>query len=124
MTGFETKAVRQGRMNVTGAHVLVRGEEVWLLNAEIAPYQAGNAPQGYEQDRTRKLLLKKSEIKELLGKSAQKGLTILPLKVYNKGRRLKLLIGVARGKKQYEKRETIKKRAARREIGKALRRQV
>lgn len=120
LTGFETKAVRQKRLQLDAAHVVIRGNEAWLLNANIPPYQPTNAPAGYEPDRTRKLLLKKSEIKELIGKSRQKGLTLLPLKAYTKGPRIKLEIGVCRGKKQYEKREKIKKREAEREIERRL----
>lgn len=122
LTGFEVKSVRQGRMNLAGAHVVIRGEEAWLLNASIPPYQVGNMPSAYEPDRTRKLLLKKSEIRELIGKSQQKGLTILALKVYTKGPRIKVEIGVARGKRKYEKREKIKKREAAREIERHLKR--
>lgn len=120
LAGFEVKAVRQGRMNLEGAYVLIRGGEAYLLNAKIPPYQPGNTPKDYEPDRTRKLLLKKSEIKYLLGKSQQKGLTLLPLKVYNKRRKIKLEFAVARGRKKYEKREKIRKREAEREIRRKL----
>lgn len=120
LTGFETKAVRAGRMNIAAAYAVIRNGEVWFLNSSIAPYQPGNAPQNYEPDRTRKLLLKKSEIKELLGKLQQKGLTFLALKVYTKGRRIKIELGLGKGKKQHDKRESIKKREAAREIKRTL----
>jgi SsrA-binding protein len=99
-------------------------KEVWLLNADIPPYQSANAPAGYESSRTRKLLLKKSEIKELIGKLSQKGLTLLPLKVYTKGKRnlIKIELGLARGRKTRDKRELIKKRDARIEIARTLKR--
>lgn len=120
LTGFETKAVRAGKINIAAAYAVIRGGEVWLLNSSVAPYQPGNAPQNYELDRTRKLLLKRSEIKELLGKLQQKGLTFLALKVYTKGRRIKIELGLAKGKRQYDKRESIKKREAAREIKRTL----
>jgi SsrA-binding protein len=120
LTGFETKAVIVGRMNIAAAYAVIRGGEVWLLNASIAPYQPANAPPNYDPERTRKLLLKRSEIRELVGKLGQKGLTLLPLKVYTKGRRIKIELGLGRGKKQYDKRERIKEREAGREIKRTL----
>jgi len=126
LTGFEAKAVRSGRMNLSGAYALIRGGEAWLLNAAIAPYQPSNAPQDYDANRTRKLLLKKSEIKELLGKLQQKGLTLLALKAYTKGlsvhagSRIKIELGLARGKRVRDKREAIRKRESKREIERTL----
>lgn len=121
LRGFEVKAIQLGRMSLAGAFVAIRGNEAWLLGAIIPPYQASNTPAGYEPERTRRLLLKKSEIRELIGKTAQKGLTLVPLKVYTKRSRVKILIGLARHKKQHDKRETIKKREAAREIKRSLR---
>lgn len=114
--GFEAKAIKSGRMSMSGAFVVIRRNEAYLLNATIPPYQAVNTPAGYDQARSRKLLLHKAEIRELIGKSSQKGLTLAPLKVYNKRGRIKILIGLARHKQQHDKRETIKKREAAREI--------
>lgn len=116
LRGFEVKAIKAGRMSLAGSFAVIRGNEAFLLNAVIPPYQAANTPSGYEQERTRRLLLKKSEIRELIGKTAQKGLTLVPLKVYTKRSRVKILIGLCRHKKQRDKRETIKKRESKREI--------
>ncbi len=121
--GFEAKSVKTGHINLTGSFVLIRDGQPVLLNATIPPYQPKNAPLNYEPTRTRRLLLHKSEIQELIGKTAQKGLTIVPLKVYNKRSIIKVLIGLARHKKQKDKRETIKKRETEREIRRELKRE-
>lgn len=120
LLGFETKSVKTGHINLTGSFVVIRDEQAVLLNATISPYQPKNAPKDYEPDRTRRLLLHKKEIRELLGKTSQKGLTIVPLKVYNKRGRVKILIGLARNKQKHDKRETIKKRDVTREIKRTL----
>ena len=120
--GFEVKAVKSGRINLTGAYAVVKDNEVWLLNATISPYQARNTPADYDPTRSRRLLLHKSEIKELIGKSAQKGLTIVPLKVYTKRGRIKISLGLAKHKKSSDKRETIKRREAEREIKREIKR--
>ena len=118
--GFEVKSIKDHRMSIAGAFAVLRGREAWLLNASVPPYQAQNTPQNYEPERTRRLLLRKPEIRELIGKSAQKGLTIVPIRVYPKQGKIKILIGVARHKKSKDKRETIKKREAAREIARTL----
>ena len=122
LLGFEVKAVKNGRIALVGSYVVMRGNEAWLLNADIPPYQAKNTPAGYDPTRSRRLLLKKPEIKELIGKAAQSGLTIVPLKVYSKRGFVKILIGLARHKKKTDKREVIKKREAKREIARTLKR--
>jgi SsrA-binding protein len=122
LLGFEVKAVRAGKMNIKGSYVAVRGSEVFLLGAEIAPYQPKNTPKEYEPARARKLLLSKEEIKKLSQFEETKGLTIVPLSVYNKGRFLKVDIAIVRGKKKFDKRESIKKRDVEREIGRTLKR--
>lgn len=114
--GFEVKSVKTKHINLAGSFAVVKDSEVWLLNATISPYQSRNTPADYDPTRSRRLLLHKSEIKELVGKSAQKGLTIIPLKVYNKHNRVKILIGLARHKKKTDKREIIKKRETKREM--------
>lgn len=116
LTGQEVKSARGGRLNLVGSHVaIVQGEPV-LLGAQIAAYpQAGPLP-GYDPQRTRKLLLHQREIKRLMGKLEERGLTVVPLSAYTKGPHIKLEIGIARGKKQYEKREAIKKRDVAREV--------
>lgn len=119
--GFEVKAVKAGRMNLAGTFAIIRGNEAWLVNASISPYQAGNTPESYDPTRTRRLLLHRKEIKELIGAAAQKGLTIVPLRVYASRNRIKVEIALARHKKKQDKREHIKKREAGREIERTLR---
>lgn len=118
--GFEVKAVKTGRLNLTGSFAVIKDNEVWLLNAHIPAYQPKNAPPDYDPTRSRRLLLHRSEIKELIGKSAQKGLTIVPLKVYTKRSRIKILLGLTRHKKKTDKREVIKRRETEREIERVL----
>lgn len=108
--GFEVKALRQKKVALKGSFVIIRGGEAFWINAPIAPYQVKNTPQGYEETRPRKLLLKKAEIAELTGKTAQKGLTLIPISLYTDRRQIKLEFGLARSKKKFEKREAIKKR--------------
>ncbi|MDP2650960.1 MAG: SsrA-binding protein SmpB [bacterium] len=120
LLGLEVKAVKSGRMNLTGSYVLIRGDEAFLTGAEVAPYQPKNTPEGYDRARTRKLLLSKSEINRLKIAEQTKGLTIVPLSVYNKGRYLKLDLAIARGKKKFDKRQAIKKRDVERELKRSL----
>lgn len=124
LLGFEVKAVKTGHIALAGAFVVIRNEEAWLLNATVQPYQPKNTPSDYDPTRSRRLLLHTSEIKELIGKSAQKGLTIVPLKVYIKRNRVKLLIGLARHKKRADKREIIRQREAKREIERTLKKNI
>ncbi len=125
--GFEVKAVKSGKMNLTGSYARVKGNEVWLINASIQPYQPGNTPKDYDPERTRRLLLTTKEIKRLTGKEHESGLTLIPLKAYIKGRLpagrhglVKLELGLGRHKKKSDKREVIKKREADRDIRRAL----
>lgn len=120
LEGAEVKSIRAGQGSLEGAHVIIRGGEAYLVGATIAPYQVGNTPDSYDPMRTRKLLLTKKEIALLAGEEAKKGLTIVPLSLYNKGRRIKLAFAVAKGKKKFDKRETIKKRETDREIRRDL----
>ena len=120
LLGFEVKSVKNGHINLTGSFAVIRDGQCWLLNTTISPHQPKNAPANYDPDRTRRLLLHKSEIKELIGKSAQKGLTIVPLKVYNKNNRIKVLLGLGRHKQKRDKRETIKKRDTEREVRRTM----
>lgn len=113
--GLEVKSLKKGQGVLEGSHVTVRGGEVYVIGMQIPPYQPANTPKDYDPLRNRRLLLTKKEIKILSEVEGQKGLTIVPLSVYNKGRKLKMEIGVARGKKKYDKRETIKKRDFERE---------
>ncbi len=120
LLGLETKSVRAGKMSLRGAFVAVRGSEAYLLGADIAPYQAKNTPVEYDALRPRKLLLSRNEIVEILEAEQTKGLTIVPLTVYNKGRFIKLDIAIVRGKKKFDKRQSIKKRDTEREINRTL----
>ncbi|MDO8558276.1 MAG: SsrA-binding protein SmpB [bacterium] len=116
LLGFEVKSVRKGSMSLRASFVTVKDGQLWLTNAVISPFQPQNTPAGYDSSRSRKLLLHKKEIARLIGKLKEKGLTMVPLKVYNKNSKIKVEIGVVRGKKQYDKRDTIKKRDTEREI--------
>lgn len=120
LLGAEVKSVRAGKMNLRGTFVAVRGAEAYLVGAEIPAYQPKNAPKDYDALRARRLLLAKSELEELKDAEGTKGLTIVPLSVYNKGRFLKLDIAVARGKKKFDKRQTIKKRDVERDLSRKL----
>ena len=110
LKGFEVKAIKTGHINLAGSFVVIKKNEAWLLNADIPPYQPANTPEDYDSKRTRKLLLSAAEIKSLMGRTKEKNLTIVPLRVYNKGRLLKMEIGLGRGKRLTDKREDIKKR--------------
>ena len=116
LSGIEVKSVRAGRMSLEGAFVIVRGGEVFLINANVPPYQVNNTPKDYDPLRNKKLLLTKKEIIELSGSEKNKSLTIVPMSVYNKGRKVKVQVALVRGKKQHDKRESIKKRDTDREI--------
>ena len=121
LLGGEVKSLRAGQGKLEGAHVIVRGGEAYLVGAHIPPYQPANASNAaYDPARSRKLLLKKGELAELIGYEGQKGLTIVPLRVYNKGRNLKLAIAAARGRKKFDKREVLKKRDTEREMRRTL----
>ena len=123
LLGGEVKSLRGGHGKLEGAHVIVRGGEAYLVGATIPPYQPGNTKDSYDPNRNRKLLLTKKELHTLLGYEGQKGLTIVPLRVYNKGKVLKLLLGAARGRKAYDKRAVLKRRDTEREIRRTLKNQ-
>jgi SsrA-binding protein len=116
LLGTEVKSVRGGQMSLEGAFVIVRGGEAFLINANIPPFQPKNVPTDYDPLRNRTLLLTKKEIAELAGSEKNKSLTIVPISVYNKGRKIKVNIALVKGKKKRDKRETIKKRETDREI--------
>lgn len=116
LTGQEVKSVKLGHANLTGSYVLVRADGASLLNAHIPPYQVNNLPADYNPDRTRQLLLNKKELSYLLGKAKEGGLTMVPLSIYDKGRRIKVAVGLARHKQAHDKRETIKRRETEREL--------
>lgn len=120
LRGFEVKSLKSKRGNIIGARVIIRGNEAYIVGMDIPPYQPKNTPHDYEPQRTRKLLLHKKEISHLQGKAEERGLTIIPTKVYTTHGRIKLEIAVVRGKKKFEKREKIKKRDIEREIGRSI----
>lgn len=120
LIGQEVKSIKSGRIHLAGSYIVLKKEEVFLIGANIPLYQPKNAPPDYNPERPRKLLLKKSEIKYLIGKIEQKGLTLVPLRVYTIRGRIKLEFAVAKGKKKFDKRELIKKREAERIIQRTL----
>ena len=120
LKGFEVKSIKQGKASLKGARVVVRGNEAFLIGANVPPYQASNTPKDYDPERARKLLLHRKEIAKLIGKEQQKGLTLPALSLYNKGGLVKLKFAVARGKKKFDKRESIKKRDIERDLKRSL----
>ncbi len=120
LLGTEVKALRAKRGSLEGSHVTVRGGEAFLIGAQIPPYQAKNAPKNFDERRNRRLLLSRKELASLAGLESTKGLTLVPISVYNKRRNLKLEIGVGRGKKKHDKREILKRRETDREIRRTL----
>ena len=121
LSGTEIKSVRSGRANLRDGFVRIDNNEAWLENVHISPYAQGNV-MNQEPVRSRKLLLHRKEISSLIGKVKQKGYTLIPLRVYITRNRAKVEIGLARGKRQYDKREAIAARDAKREIERAMRR--
>lgn len=119
--GFEVKAIKTGHINLTGSHIIIRDEEALLVGASIPPYQPKNTPAGYDPQRTRKLLLRKQEIKRLVGRTQEKGLTLVPIRVYTKQSKIKLEFALARGRGKADKRQKLAKRDAQRKIELALR---
>jgi SsrA-binding protein len=115
LLGLEAKSVKSGRAILAGSFVIIRGGEAYIVGMQIPPYQVNNTPLDYDPLRTRKLLLNRKEIQKLANVDQKGGLTIVPLSLYNKGAKIKLEIAVARGKKEYNKREVIKKRDLERE---------
>ncbi len=117
LTGTEIKSIRNGNANLKDSYAVVRNNEVYLLNMHISEYKEGNIF-NHEEKRTRKLLLHKKEILKLRDKINLNGYTLVPLKLYFKGNKVKILLGLAKGKKIYDKRESIKERDINREIKK------
>ncbi len=116
LLGTEVKSLRSGHGKLDGSYIVVRGGEAFLVGASIPAYQSKNVAPSYDPERSRKLLLTKKEIAEIEQKSERQGLTVVPIKLYNKKDKLKLELGIARGKKKQDKRESIKKRDVGREI--------
>jgi len=122
LTGSEIKSIRAGRVNLSDAYIRPEGGELWLLNVHIARYEASSYL-SHEPTRPRKLLLHRKQIDNLTSKVAEKGLTLVPLRLYIKGSIAKVEVALAKGKKLYDKRESIARRDAERDIGRAMRRQ-
>ncbi|OGC81026.1 SsrA-binding protein [Candidatus Adlerbacteria bacterium RIFCSPLOWO2_01_FULL_51_16] len=120
LLGHEVKSLRGKQGKLEGSHVIVRGGEAYLVGMAIPPYQPKNTQEEYDPARSRKLLLTKKELAALAGFEGQKGLTIVPLRVYNKGSKLKVGLAVVRGRKKYDKRAVLKKRDTKREIDRTL----
>ncbi len=116
LLGFEVKSIKNNQGSLLGAYVAVRGGEAFLIGADIPPYQVKNTPESYERNRVRKILLTKKEIKTLADAEGKKGTTIIPISLFPKANKIKIEIGIVRGKKKFDKRESIKKRDSEREI--------
>ena len=122
LLGVEVKSVRASRGSLEGSHVTIRGGEAYLIGSEIPAFQPKNSPKDFDINRRRTLLLNKKEIEELSKAENTKGLTIVPIAMYCKGRNIKVDIAIAKGKKKFDKRESIKKRETNREISRVMKR--
>lgn len=120
LLGTEVKSLRNGNATLEGSYIIIRGGEAFISGMTIPPYQVNNTAKDYEPERLRKLILTKNEIEKLAGIESKKGLTIVPVSMYNKNRKIKVDIAIARGKREFDKRETIKKRDSDREIQRTL----
>lgn len=119
LTGTEIKSIRLGKCNLKDSYAIIKNNEIFILNMHISHYEQGNRF-NHDETRTRKLLMHKKEILKLRDKLEIEGFTLVPIKLYFKGSKAKLLIGLAKGKKNYDKRETIKKKDIERQIAKEL----
>lgn len=115
LKGTEIKSIREGKANIKDSYAIIRNNELFLLNTHISAYEKGNIF-NHEEDRTRKLLMHKKEIMKLSNKITLEGYTLIPLKIYFKNSKVKVLLGLCKGKKNYDKREAIKKRDTEREM--------
>lgn len=122
LRGFEVKSIKSGRASLQGAYVVIRGGEAFLTGATIPAYQEANTPSDYDPMRSRRLLLHKEELLKLASQAEQKGLTLAPLRLYNRKGKIKLGFALVRGKRVRDKRETIKRREAQRTIERTLKR--
>ncbi len=120
LTGTEVKSLRAGKANLKDSYARIKDSEIFLINTHISPYTRADSFKQIDPERTRKLLLHKKEIIRLIGKTREKGYTLIPTKIYFKGGKAKVEIGLAKGKAFYDKRETIKKKDVQREMQKTL----
>lgn len=110
LQGFEVKAIRLGRIKFDGSYIIIQNDEVFLKNAEVSPYQPNNIPKDFEPNRLIKILISKKEILKLKHKTEKEGLTLIPLSIFNKNKKLKIDFALAKGKKKHDKRQDIKRR--------------
>ncbi len=122
LKGTEVKSIRESKVNLRDGYALIRSGEAWLLNVHISPYEQSSDYFNHDPRRTRKLLLHKQEIRKLIGKVEQEGLTLVPLKMYMKRGLVKIKIALGRGKKLHGKRESLKERQDKREMARAMKR--
>jgi SsrA-binding protein len=122
LTGTEVKSIRAGKINLRDSYGLLRNGEAWLLNAHISPHATTSVYYNHEPTRTRKLLLHKKEIRKLIGSVDREGLTLVPVKMYLKGGRVKVVLALARGKKLHDKREDLRKKDDKRDMARAMKR--
>jgi len=120
LLGSEVKSIRQGKVNLRDGYAQIRNGELWLHNVHVSPHSMTNKVYNHEAKRTRKLLLHRDEIRKLIGKVEQKGLTLVPLKLYLKRGWIKVTIALGRGKKLHDKRESLKRKQEKRETERAL----
>lgn len=120
LVGTEVKSIREGKVNLQDGFANVKRGEVWLHNVHISPYNMTSLVFNHDPRRVRKLLLHKREIRKLIGQTEQKGLTLVPLKMYFKGGRVKVVIALGRGKKLHDKRDSLKKKQDKREMARAM----
>lgn len=118
--GFEVRSLRQGDGSLRGARVVVRGGEAFLVSATIPPYQPKNVPETYDPERPRRLLLNKKEMRQIEETEHEQGLTCIPIAMYNKGRNIKLDVGIVKGKKKADKRDSLTERDTKRDIERTL----
>lgn len=123
LEGHEVKSIRTGKGKLEGAYVIIRGGEAFLVGASITPFQMANTPKSYDNERARKLLLSKKQLALFEQQTEKARLTAVPLRLYSNGQKIKLEIALARGKKQQDKRESIKARDTKREIERTLKNQ-
>jgi SsrA-binding protein len=121
LTGQEVKSIRDGGAKIDTGHIIAKKNELWLIGANIAPYKRASNLKDYDPQRTRRLLLHNKQIKQLMGKLSEKGLTAIPVSLYTRGNRIKLELWLARGRKAFEKRQHIKERDIKRETQRILR---
>ncbi len=119
LTGAEAKSIRTGKINLKESFATVKNNEIWLTNTHISPYLPANN-KNYKPTRPRKLLLSRAEIERIIGKSQEKGMTLVPIKVYDKKGKIKLLLGIGKGKKKHDKREILRRRDIDREAKRDL----